>query len=285
MTLTLQETRQHIQSSLLATGASPEQAQSESGWILEYLRGVSQATLYLTESERLSESEWAQLQDFLYQRTVKRIPIQYLLHEAWFYGLKFYVNPYVLIPRPETELLVEKAMALLKPGMQVLDVGTGPGTIALTLAHQQGQSVSITAVDVSPEALQVARINQKRLGTEVLLLPAGDLFAPVAEEQFDVIVSNPPYIDRVLKPTLTPEVLDHEPHLALFPPESEDAYYFYRRLAAESKAHLKPNGHILMECGADMGPDITQIFLQHGYTHIHITRDYAGLDRIITASL
>ncbi len=285
MTLTLQEAWQHIQNSLLATGASPEQAQSESGWILEYLRGVNQAALYLNESERLSESEWAQLQDFLYQRTVKRIPIQYLLHEAWFYGLKFYVNPYVLIPRPETELLVEKALALLKPGMQLLDVGTGPGTLALTLAHQLGQSVSITAVDVSPEALQVARINQKRLGTQVRLLPAGDLFTPVAGAQFDLIVSNPPYIDRGLKPTLTPEVRDHEPHIALFPPDSEDAYYFYRRLAVDSKSHLKPNGHILMECGAGMGPDITQLFLQQGYNQIHTIRDYAGLDRIIAASL
>lgn len=285
MTATFTEAHQEIQTRLLGLGLSLTQARAESDWTLEVLWNLRPEALFTQGDKRLSESEWAQFQDFLYQRTVKRIPIQYLLHEAWFYGLKFYVNPHVLIPRPETELLVEQALALLKPGMRVLDVGTGPGTIALSLAHQLGPSVSITAVDVSPEALQVARINQKRLGTEVRLLPAGHLFDPVQSEQFDVILSNPPYIDRNLQSTLAPEVLDHEPHMALFPPVSEDAYYFYRRLAGESKAHLKPNGHILMECGAGMGPDITQIFLQHGYTHIQTTRDYAGLDRVIAASL
>ncbi len=285
MTITYTEARQEIQTRLTGLGISLAQAQAESDWVLESLWHIGPEALYTTGDDRLSESEWAQLQDFLYQRTVKRIPIQYLLHEAWFYGLKFYVNPYVLIPRPETELLVEKALTLIQPGMRILDVGTGPGTIALALSHQLGQSVSITAVDVSPEALQVARINQKRLNTQVRLLPAGNLFDPVQSEQFDLILSNPPYIDRALQSTLAPEVKDHEPHLALFPPQTEDAYYFYRKLAVEGKAHLNPNGHILMECGAGMGPDISQIFLQHGYTQVHTTRDYAGLDRIITAAV
>ncbi|WP_303673994.1 peptide chain release factor N(5)-glutamine methyltransferase [Vampirovibrio chlorellavorus] len=285
MTATFTEAHQEIQTRLLGLGISLPQARAESDWTLETLWNMRPEALYTQGDKRLSESEWAQLQDFLYQRTVKRIPIQYLLHEAWFYGQKFYVNPHVLIPRPETELLVEQALTLLKPGKRVLDVGTGPGTIALSLAHRLDQSVPITAVDVSPEALQVARINQKRLNTQVRLLPAGDLFTPVGTEQFDLIVSNPPYIDRNLQSTLTPEVVDHEPHMALFPPVSEDAYYFYRRLAVEGKAHLQPNGHILMECGAGMGPDITQIFLLHGYTHIQTTRDYAGLDRVIAVSL
>lgn len=284
MTITFTEARQEIQTRLTGLGISLTQVQAESDWILEALWNIRPEALFSQGEERLSESEWAQLQDFLYQRTVKRIPIQYLLHEAWFYGLKFYVNPYVLIPRPETELLVEKALALIQPGMRILDVGTGPGTIAIALSHKLGQSVSITAVDVSPEALQVARINQKRLNTQVRLLPAGNLFDPVQSEQFDLILSNPPYIDRNLQSTLTPEVQDHEPHLALFPPDTEDAYYFYRRLAIEGKSHLKPNGHILMECGAGMGPDISQIFLQQGYIHIHTIRDYAGLERVIVAS-
>lgn len=285
MTATFHETRQEIQTRLLTLGVSLAQAQAESDWIFASLWGIQPETLYTEDDHRLSESEWAQLQDFLYQRTVKRIPIQYLLHEAWFYGLRFYVNPYVLIPRPETELLVEKALSLIKPGMRVLDVGTGPGTIAMTLAHQLGPSISITAVDASWEALTVARINQKRLGTQVRLLPAGDLFAPVLTEQFDLILSNPPYIGRDLQATLTPEVLNHEPGLALFPPEGEDAYYFYRRLAAEGKTHLKPHGHLLVECGADMSHGINQIFLQHGYAPTGTLRDYAGLDRVVGATL
>jgi release factor glutamine methyltransferase len=283
MTRTLQETYQYIQDRIATVSASSAQTQTESRWAMEKLLNVTQETLLMDGSRRLSESETAQLEDFLYQRTEKRIPIQYLLHEAWFFGLSFYVNPYVLIPRPETELLVEKALKLIKPGMHILDVGTGPGTIALSLSHKLGDTVQISAVDQSPEALSVARINQKMLKTAVFLKPAGDLFAPVEDEQFDFILSNPPYIDHQLKPSLTPEVLAHEPHLALFPP-SDDPYYFYHRLAKEGKTHLKPNGHLMVECGAGMSPDITQIFMAQGYKNIKTVHDYAGLDRIVTAT-
>lgn len=284
MTRTLQEAYQYIQEKIATVSESPAQTQTESRWILEKLLNVTQEAL-LTEAPRnLSESETARLEDFLYQRTEKRVPLQYLLHEAWFFGLRFYVNPFVLIPRPETELLVEEALHFIQPGMSVLDVGTGPGTIALTISHQLGAQVQVTAVDQSPEALTVARMNQKTLGTQVQLKPAGDLFTPVESEQFDLIVSNPPYIAHSLKSTLTPEVLAHEPHLALFPP-SDDAYYFYHRLAKEGKQHLKPHGCLLMECGSGMSPDITQILMQSGYQNIKTIRDYAGHDRIVSATL
>lgn len=284
MTRTPLETYQYIREKLTPISASAAQAEAESLWIMEKLLNVTHAELYLAGIRKLSDSETAQLEDFLYQRTEKRIPIQYLLHEAWFFGLSFYVNPHVLIPRPETELLVERALNFLKPGMSVLDVGTGPGTIAISLSCKLGQSVSVTAVEQSPAALIVAQINQKKLGSSVHFKPAGDLFAPVGTERFDLIVSNPPYIDPELKSTLTPEVLQHEPHTALFPPD-EDAYHFYRRLAAEGKPHLKPGGTLMVECGAGMSPDITQIFMLNGYRNIETVRDYAGLDRIVTATL
>ncbi len=284
MTRTLQETALYMKDRLLATGASSAQTEAESQWILEKLLNTTAESLYMDGSRSLTESETAQLEDFLYQRTEKRIPIQYLLHEAWFYGLKFYVNPYVLIPRPETELLVEKALTLLEPGMRVLDVGTGPGTIAISLAQKAGVPIEVVAVDVSPEALLVAQINQKKLGSAVQFKPAGDLFSPVETEQFDLILSNPPYIDPKLKSTLTPEVLAYEPHTALFTP-NDDACYFYRRLAIEGKARLKPGGKLLVECGAGMSPDIKQIWMTQGFKHIEVTRDYAGLDRIVSATL
>lgn len=283
MTRTHQETYRHIKERLLPVSASPAQAEAECLWIMDRLLGVASEALYGNGNQRLSESETAQLEDFLYQRTVKRIPIQYLLHEASFFGLKFYVNPHVLIPRPETELLVEKALAFLRPGMSVLDVGTGPGTIAISMASQLDNTVTVTAVDISPEALIVAHMNRKKLGASVRLLPAGDLFAPVGEEAFDLIVSNPPYIDPNLKPSLSAEVINHEPHAALFPP-NEDAYYFYQRLAGEGKTRLKSEGHLMVECGAGMSPGITQIFMVNGYKHIKTIRDYAGLDRIVIAS-
>lgn len=274
----------HIRSQLLSLSMSPEQAEAESWWILEFLFQYRQTDLYTQPERSISDSELAQLNDLLYQRVQKRIPLQYLLHEAWFFGLKFYVNPSVLIPRPETELLVEKARAFLKPGMRVLDVGTGPGTIAIAISHQLSRAVEVMAVDLSPEALQVARMNQKMLGTTVSFLPSSDLFEALSEQRFDLIVSNPPYIDVQLKPTLTPEVLVHEPAMALFPP-NDDAFYFYRRLASEGKAFLKPGGRLLVECGVGMTPDIAQIFLAQGFQDIEVIRDYAGLDRIVCAAV
>lgn len=282
MTRTLQETRQYIQAKIRPVSQSDTQALAETRWVMEKLLNVTQETLLMDGTRRISDSESARLDDFLYQRTEKRIPLQYLLHEAWFFGLRFYVNPAVLIPRPETELLVEEALKWIQPGMHILDVGTGPGTIALTLAHQLGDTVSVTAVDQSPEALAVAHINQKTLGTQAHILPAGDLFAPVENQPFDLILSNPPYIDLELKPTLTPEVVTHEPHMALFPP-SDDPYFFYHRLAKEGKACLKPEGAIMVECGSGMSPDITQIFMMAGYENIRTIRDYAGHDRIVCA--
>jgi release factor glutamine methyltransferase len=283
MTPTHLEIYQKIRESLLSLNASSAQAEAEALWILQDQLGVTPEALYRDGSQRLSESETAQLQDLLYQRTVKRIPLQYLLHEASFFGLRFYVNPHVLIPRPETELLVEKALSYLQPGMSVLDVGTGPGIIAISIAHQLKNSVEVTAVDCSPEALLVAKINQKKQGVQLRIMPAGDLFAPIGDESFDLILSNPPYIDPELKPSLSPEVLRHEPHTALFPP-NEDPYYFYQRLAAEGKKHLKPQGKIMMECGAGMSPAIAQILMINNYKNIEIIRDYAGLDRVVVAS-
>jgi release factor glutamine methyltransferase len=283
MTPTPLEMHQKIRESLLSLNSSSAQAEAEALWILKNQLGITPEALYRDGGKRLSESETAQLEDLLYQRTVKRIPLQYLLHEAPFFGLQFYVNPHVLIPRPETELLVEKALSCLQPGMNVLDVGTGPGTIAISIAHQCGSSIEVTAVDCSPEALLVAKINQKKQGVRVRFMPAGDLFAPIGNESFNLILSNPPYIDPELKPSLSPEVLRHEPHIALFPPH-QDPYYFYRRLATEGKKHLKPQGKIMMECGAGMSPDIAQILMINNYKNIETIRDYAGLDRLVVAS-
>lgn len=284
MSQTLHDIHQLLREQLRAVTVSPAQAAVEADLMLEAVLHMPAATVLTDGNQPVAEHQQQLLWNFLEQRVQKRIPIQYLLHKAFFYGLTFYVNPHVLIPRPETELLVEKALAFIQPGMSVLDVGTGPGTIAIALSHKLGDAVRITAVDVSEAALKVAKINQKTLKTSVEFKPAGDLFAPVAAERFDLIVSNPPYIDGALKPTLEPEVLWHEPEGALFPP-GEDAYYFYKRLAQEGRQHLKPGGRILMETGAGMTPGVCQFFLAAGYKQVTALRDYAGLDRMVSADL
>jgi release factor glutamine methyltransferase len=286
MSQTLQQLYQSTKDRLLSVTASPSQASLEAILLLEALLNTDAATIYSNSEKIIADAECRQVEWMLQQRLERRLPVQYLIHKAWFYGLSFYVNPAVLIPRPETELLVEKTLERIRPGMRVLDVGTGPGTIAITLAHQLGDAVAITAVDASHEALKVAKLNQRILKTHVIFREAGDLFAPIGSDTFDVIVSNPPYVDPRLKDTLAPEVLWHEPSCALFPPDG-DAYYFYKRLADEGKAHLAANGgqadaYLLVEIGADMAEKVRVIFQEAGFQDVEIFNDYAGLPRVVS---
>lgn len=282
MSQTYAQLHRSIRQCLEPVTHSVQQAEFEADWMLNSLLGLTPEQRYAQAEKPVSSVDAERVQDFLVLRTEKRIPIQYLFHEAWFFGLSFYVNPHVLIPRPETELLVEQVLATAKADMHILDMGTGPGTIAVTLATRlQNQSIEITATDVSEQALKVAQLNQKRHKTAVVFRQ-GDLFSPFAEECFDIIVSNPPYVDQALKDTLTPEVLWHEPELAIFSP-TEDAYYFYRRLAEEGKKYLKPGGSLMMEMGLNMGAEIREILLLAGYNAIEVLNDYEGRERLIRA--
>jgi release factor glutamine methyltransferase len=278
---TLENLYQTLRQQLQPVTRSPAQASAEANLIVANILGYSPEDVYAAGNKIIPEPQCRAIEDLLHQRVHKRIPIQYLLHQAWFYGFPFYVNPHVLIPRPETELLVDEALKLAKPGTHILDIGTGPGTIALTLAKQLGGAVTVTATDLSKEALRVARINRQMLGVNVELRQ-GDLFEPVAGERFDIIISNPPYIDQSLRPTLDAEVVWHEPEIALFSP-TPDACYFYRRLATGGKAHLKPGGHLLVEMGAGMSAKVRGIFESESYRNLTVIPDYAGIDRILKA--
>jgi release factor glutamine methyltransferase len=288
MSQTVTDLYKNIRAQLTPITASDAQADAEACLILDHVLHIPKDALYSNENMPIEEEKTKLIGYFLDQRIQKRIPIQYLMHQAYFYGLTFYVNPHVLIPRPETELLVGQVLQTIQDGMRILDVGTGPGTIAIALSHHLATKTQIkthiVATDISDNALKVARINQKALGTTVEFKSAGDLYEPIGTERFDIIVSNPPYVDPGLAPTLTPEVLWHEPTQALFPP-GEDIYYFYRRLIQEGKVHLTPGGHMILETGVGMTPAISQLFTAAGYTDIRIIRDYADLDRIVTAKL
>jgi release factor glutamine methyltransferase len=288
MTLTIAELYQSMKEQLSPVVDSAAQATAEADLILQELLQLSSAQVFSVGEQTLSEAETARITNLLDQRIGKRIPLQYLLHQAWFYGRRFYVNPAVLIPRPETELLVEQAQARLNPGMSVLDIGVGSGAIAISLSLALGESVRVVGVELSETALKVARINQRMLGSTVAFKPAGNLFEPLMQddpvERFDVIVSNPPYIDSALKATLMPEVLWHEPQEALFPPD-DDAYMYYRLIARQSRDFLKPNGQVMVEIGAGMAPTVTQLFLAAGFTQVKSIRDYAQIERIVVAML
>ena len=214
-----------------------------------------------------------------------RIPLQHLTGRQGFMGLEFKVNEHVLIPRQDTETLVERVLKEQKDrDISLLDICTGSGCIAVSLAALGGYQ-SVTAVDISKEALEVAEENRDRiLGEEKgrLRLIESDMFAALnQDEPFDVIVSNPPYIPAQVIDGLEPEVRDHEPRLAL--DGDQDGLKFYRILAAECMARLKPRGAVYMEIGYDQGEEVTKLFDKAGFKDLEVIRDMAGLDRVVRA--
>lgn len=217
--------------------------------------------------------------DTLIARRQTREPLQYIEGEAAFMGLTFRVAPGVLIPRQDTEILCEEALLRMKPGTRVLDVGTGSGALAVSLARL-GRDAQVTAVDVSDAALAIARDNARRLGAQVRFVKS-DCFAALAGERFDLIVSNPPYISREEMETLMPEV-QREPELALA--GGEDGLDFYRRIAREASAHLLPGGCLLFEIGWRQR-DAVSALVRESVGEPFSLRDYGGNWRVVGAPL
>lgn len=244
--------------------------------LLEYVTGMNRASYLLHRDDVVAQAHWERFQSLISQRA-KRIPLQYLTRETEFMGLSFAVNRDVLIPRQDTETLVELALPEVA-GKRVLDVCTGSGCIAIAL-QKLGQPAVCHGVDLSPQALAVARENCRRLDAEVTVWQS-DLFAQVTES-YDVILSNPPYIASAVIPGLMPEVREQEPLMAL--DGGEDGCLFYRRLAAESGQHLKDGGILFLEIGYDQGKSVCSLLQEHGFEEIMIHQDLTGHDRVIRA--
>jgi release factor glutamine methyltransferase len=260
---------------LSATGISPAEARLEARLLAQHGLGFTREQI-VTRSQDPIDS--AALEPLLTRR-LAREPLAYILGERAFYGLDFYVTPAVLIPRPETELLVEVVLSLRGGGGPLLaDIGTGSGCIAVTLAKRLPDA-AVFATDISDEALAIARKNAERHEVELTLLQ-GDLLAPLpAEMRFDVIVSNPPYIARSESETLAPEVLG-EPHTALFDTDA-DGLGFYRRLAAGAPARLNPNGLLAVEVGQGQAVSVARLFEAVGFERVTVLPDLAGIDRVV----
>ena len=191
-------------------------------------------------------------------RREMREPMQYILGSTGFMGLDFHVEPGVLCPRPDTEILCEEALRRLTPGARVLDIGTGSGALAVSIARL-GRDASVTAVDVSDTALEIARGNAERNGVRVRFVKS-DCFSALAGEEFDMIVSNPPYISREEMAQLMPEVCQ-EPELALF--GGEDGLDFYRRISREAGGYLKEGGCLLFEIGWQQKDAVSELLRAH----------------------
>ncbi|HYP12911.1 MAG TPA: peptide chain release factor N(5)-glutamine methyltransferase [Bryobacteraceae bacterium] len=234
--------------------------------------------LYSHPHEELTELAWIHYGRYLHQR-MGGTPTQYITRKQEFYGRDFEVSPAVLIPRPETEHLAAAAIELLRPSDLVIDVGCGSGAIAVTLACESDSRV--LASDLSRDALCVARRNAERLGARVSFLNA-DLLGGLAHLSLDVIVSNPPYVGLHESAGLQREVLNHEPHMALF--AGEDGNALYERLIDQSASILKPGGWLLLELGWKSLEPVSRMLCE-GWTDIQAIPDLSGIPRVIRARL
>lgn len=271
--------------------AGIEEASLDARLLLEYVCGTDRNALLVHGDRPVMEVQEHQYQELLKLRE-NRIPLQHLTGVQEFMGLPFFVNEHVLIPRQDTEILVEEVLKNLHDGMRILDLCTGSGCILLSLLRYTNNCQGL-GVDISPEALSIARKNAARLLPESLLqeenadraklwLLESDLYERV-EGQFDVIVSNPPYIPTKVIETLMPEVREHEPWLAL--DGSEDGLLFYRRIIEGSRAHLKGGGMLFFEIGYDQGKAVSELMERAGFIEVQVTKDYAGLDRVVSGIL
>jgi release factor glutamine methyltransferase len=229
-------------------------------------------------TESILEQQYMQYQQLL-SRRIEHEPLQYITGEQEFMGLTFDVDNNVLIPRQDTEILVELVMSQCKT-KKVLDVCTGSGCIAISLA-KLGEPKSISALDISSGALKVAKKNAVRNEVEIEFIES-NMFEKVTEV-FDIIVSNPPYIKQKEIDTLMPEVKQYEPALAL--DGNVDGLEFYRILTSEAKKYLTPEGKVFFEIGFDQAEDVARLLSENGYYNIKVTKDYAKLDRVVSASI
>lgn len=236
--------------------------------------------LTLSFTRKISQEEKEIIREMLRKRAVEKIPVQYILGYEGFYGRNFKVNKNVLIPRPETELLVEQCIkiAVEKNSKTILDIGTGSGAIAITLAKEL-PNTKVLACDISEEALEVAKENGKLLEANNIKFEKSDVFSAVKFKEFDMIVSNPPYIPKEEYETLQVEVKMHEPSLALT--DNKDGLYFYKKISREAVDYLKQKGVLAFEVGYNQGEEVRELMEKVGFKNVLVLKDYQNLDRIV----
>lgn len=254
-----------------------DSARLEAELLLAATLDLDRVGLYVNFERPLDPGELTAFRERV-QRRAAREPLQYIIGETEFWSLVFKVSPAVLIPRADTEILVEEALKRIEGSARVLDVGTGSGAIAIALAHEKPE-IQVMALDCSEQALDVARGNASRYGVaERINFLVGDL-AMLPSGPFEVIVSNPPYIPSRDWEGLMPEVRDHEPRLAL--DGGEDGLQAYRLLASQAGQLLTPGGWLLVEVGIDQAVSVGDLFKAAGLAEVTWRDDYAGIPRVV----
>ncbi len=255
-----------------------EEINDEIDFVIELLTGCKAKDFIMGKT--LTAEEENKIIKVLRERVETNKPIQYITGEAYFAGRKYYVNEYTLIPRPETEFLVQECVRLnTKENPEILDIGTGSGCIAIELALRLPKA-QITACDIRQQVVDIAVKNADRYGvSDRIKFVKSDVFQNISEK-FDIIVSNPPYIDLKDKNEVQQEVFDFEPHTALF--AEDNGLFFYKKITAESKNFLNSDGRLIFEIGWKQAETVENIMLQNGFVNIKFTEDLDGIKRVIS---
>lgn len=259
--------------------AGIDDAKHDAWLLLTFICKIDRTFYYVHMDENMAVEQVAEYENVLNKRA-EHVPLQYITGEQEFMGIPFHVNDSVLIPRQDTETLVEEALKVVRPGMKVLDMCTGSGCILISILKNI-VDVEGYGYDISKQAINVAKENAK-LNNVNATFERSDLFEDVSDK-FDVIVSNPPYIPTDVIGGLMPEVAVYEPMLAL--DGKEDGLHFYRRIIKDALEFLKPEGKLLFEIGHDQGESVPALMREAGYKHVRVIKDLAGNDRVVIGGL
>ena len=268
----------------------PNEAQLEVSLLIENVFNYTKKDLILNPDLKAPENKLKKFNSLVKKRIEKKIPVQYLINKAYFMGEELYVDENTLIPRPETEILVEEVLKKIADRkntcLKIIDIGTGSGCIAIMLAKflnkPEINNIKITASDISKKTLEIAEFNAKKLGIQhKIKFIYSNIFENIDKnEKFDVIVSNPPYISIKEKENLQIEVKKHEPFNALFT-EDESGTSFYEKLAEQAVLRLNSNGFLAVEIGFSQAEPVKQIFEKNGFKHIKFINDLNNIKRVV----
>lgn len=255
--------------------------------VIEHVTGQRKIDRIIYKDLPINESQQKQLKNFTSELLLHK-PVQYVLGESWFMNMKLMVNEHVLIPRPETEELVEWILKDIKQTgktLSLIDIGTGSGCIPIAI-KKKNPELSVSAIDVSKDALQAASFNAAALGVVINLIQLNFLDESKWNRlgKYDVIVSNPPYIEQDEGAAMRNNVLKYEPHLALFVP-GEDALIFYRKIAKFSQKHLEAGGSVYVEINEALGEQVVRLFKRYGFKDVILKKDMQAKDRMVKARM
>lgn len=255
-------------------------AKTDSWLLLAMTCKIDHTYYYMHIDEEMSEEQVREF-EVLIRKRAERVPLQYITGEQEFMGLTFHVNSNVLIPRQDTETLVEEALKVIKPGMKVMDMCTGSGCVLISIL-KNAHDVEGIGYDISKQAINVAKENAK-FNEVPAVFERSDLFEDVVENDFDVIVSNPPYIPTDVVATLMPEVSQFEPREAL--DGKGDGLYFYSKILEQCKNYMKQDGYILFEIGCEQGDAVSTMMRLAGFSEVRVIKDLARNDRVVMGHL